>query len=418
MSPKTAAVAREPGRRSRRTSSDVEDAILRATLDILHEVGFEELTIEAVAARSGAAKTAVYRRWPSKVPLVVEALTRAHPEPAAPGTGDLRTDMIALWADVTGRGHGSIERLLPVVVTYLVKDDDLAAQLRERYFQPRLQAAYAMLSQAAARGQIRADADPELAFDLLLGPLAYRWLRGSPPDEETISRLVDLALQGLAPPRPLPMPGREPREARWEVPMPESISARALVRSWHPDRTSARRVPAPAPQTRPAAGEIGRAQGPTAEMTRDERGTGPIRAIVVLLALASDDRDATVLVLASAAEAQPDGMPAAFSPGPLTEAERRILRYLPTNLSAPEIAEELTCSVNTVKTHIRHVYAKLGANSRSEAVKRARALDMFASTRGVLDAAAVGVAAPAAGTLCHGPGTRGRAAGTTVRSAE
>jgi AcrR family transcriptional regulator len=181
----------------------LEDAILRATLDILHEAGFEELTIEAVAARSGAAKTAVYRRWPSKVPLVVEALTRARPEPAVPGTGDLRTDMIALWADVSGRGHDSIERLLPVVVTYLVKDDDLAAQLRERYFQPRLQAAYAMLAQAATRGQIRADADPELAFDLLLGPLAYRWLRGSPPDEETISRLVDLALQGLAPPRPL-----------------------------------------------------------------------------------------------------------------------------------------------------------------------------------------------------------------------
>ena len=160
MSPKSAAVAREPGHRSRRTSSDVEDAILRATRDILHEVGFEELTIEAVAARSGAAKTAIYRRWPSKVPLVVEALTRPLPEPAVPDTGDLRNDMIALWVDVTGRGQGSIERLLPVVAAYLTTGDDLMAQLRERYFEPRLQAAYAMLHRAAARGEIRADVDP------------------------------------------------------------------------------------------------------------------------------------------------------------------------------------------------------------------------------------------------------------------
>jgi LuxR family transcriptional regulator, maltose regulon positive regulatory protein len=55
--------------------------------------------------------------------------------------------------------------------------------------------------------------------------------------------------------------------------------------------------------------------------------------------------------------------PAAFPPGPLAEAERRILRYLRTNLSVPEIAAELFCSVNTVKTHIRHMYAKLGARS-------------------------------------------------------
>ena len=58
--------------------------------------------------------------------------------------------------------------------------------------------------------------------------------------------------------------------------------------------------------------------------------------------------------------ARPDGMPSAFPPAPLTEAESRVLRYLPTNLSAPEIAAELFCSVNTVKTLIRHVYAKLG----------------------------------------------------------
>ena len=197
MRPKSAAVAREPGHRSRRTSSDVEEAILAATLEILDETGFEDLTIEAVAARSGAAKTAVYRRWPSKVPLVVEALTRSGPRFEVPDTGSLRTDLIALWRNVAAGGQRSVERLLPVVTTYLDSGDELMDQLRDRYFGPRLRASQVVIARAAARGEIRADADPELAFDMLFGPLAYRWLRGSPPDEDTISRLTGLALKGL-----------------------------------------------------------------------------------------------------------------------------------------------------------------------------------------------------------------------------
>lgn len=68
---------------------------------------------------------------------------------------------------------------------------------------------------------------------------------------------------------------------------------------------------------------------------------------------------------------------------PLTHSEIRVLRYLPTNLPAPEIADELSLSVNTVRTHMRHLYAKLGTHSRSQAVERARALSLLApSSRG------------------------------------
>lgn len=198
--PKTAAADPTPGRRSRRTSGDVEAAILAATLEVLDEVGFKDLTVEAVAARAGAAKTAVYRRWPSKVPLVVEALARSEPGLPPPDTGNLRTDIFQLWTGLTGTGRRSLERILPVVTAYLNDDDDLMAEFLNRYFQPRLQAMHTLMTRAAARGEIRADADPELAFDLLLGPLAYRWLRGLPPDDETIRRLTGLALEGLEPP--------------------------------------------------------------------------------------------------------------------------------------------------------------------------------------------------------------------------
>jgi LuxR family transcriptional regulator, maltose regulon positive regulatory protein len=64
----------------------------------------------------------------------------------------------------------------------------------------------------------------------------------------------------------------------------------------------------------------------------------------------------------------------------LTHGETRVLHYLPTNLSAPEIAGELYLSVNTVKTHQRHLYQKLGARSRTQAVEQARALGLIASS--------------------------------------
>jgi LuxR family maltose regulon positive regulatory protein len=68
---------------------------------------------------------------------------------------------------------------------------------------------------------------------------------------------------------------------------------------------------------------------------------------------------------------------------PLSQGEMRVLRYLPTKLSAPEIAGELYLSVNTVKTHMRHLYDKLGVHRRHEAVEQARALGLLApSPRG------------------------------------
>ena len=200
MTARPPAVAGQPGHRSRRASEDVEEAILTATLEILDESGFEGLTVEKVAARAGAAKTAVYRRWPSKIPLVVEALTRAQPDLPVPDTGDLRTDMIRIWQSASSGGARYIERILPVVTAYLNSNDELMAQVRDRYFRPRLEAMQAVVARATARGEVAPGTDPELAFDLLFGPLVYRFVRGSPPDDETIGRLVGLALQGLGSP--------------------------------------------------------------------------------------------------------------------------------------------------------------------------------------------------------------------------
>jgi LuxR family maltose regulon positive regulatory protein len=65
---------------------------------------------------------------------------------------------------------------------------------------------------------------------------------------------------------------------------------------------------------------------------------------------------------------------------PLSASEARILRFLPTNLSAPEIAGQLSVSVNTIRTHMRHLYEKLGVHSRTEAVEQARAFGLLAQS--------------------------------------
>jgi LuxR family maltose regulon positive regulatory protein len=79
----------------------------------------------------------------------------------------------------------------------------------------------------------------------------------------------------------------------------------------------------------------------------------------------------------AASSAAPPGEPLSLRE-PLSQAETRVLHYLPTNLPVPEIAGQLSLSANTVRTHIRHVYEKLGAHSRTEAVERARALSLLA----------------------------------------
>jgi DNA-binding CsgD family transcriptional regulator len=78
----------------------------------------------------------------------------------------------------------------------------------------------------------------------------------------------------------------------------------------------------------------------------------------------------------------PTGPPPPWPAEPLTVSETRVLRYLPTNMGAPEIAAELFLSANTVKTHLRHLYRKLGAHNRREAVQRARAIGLLTAPSG------------------------------------
>ena len=90
---------------------------------------------------------------------------------------------------------------------------------------------------------------------------------------------------------------------------------------------------------------------------------------------------ADILDVMRGASSTPEDLPVPPQAEQLSPGELRVLRYLPTNLTRPEIAAELSVSVNTVSTHIRRIYAKLGADDRSAAVRRSRELRLLAASR-------------------------------------
>ena len=129
-------------------------------------------------------------------------------------------------------------------------------------------------------------------------------------------------------------------------------------------------------QTLVRLGQHERAEQVLADLAEDERASAEMRTAVAALLLEARARD-TLGDQAAAGRVLERA---------LTDSETRVLRYLPTHLTAPEIANELYLSVNTVSTHTRHLYAKLGVHSRHEAVDRARALGLLApSTRRAQD---------------------------------
>ena len=187
--------------RGRRRSERSHEAILAATQELLVERGYPEVTIEGIAARAGVGKQTIYRWWPSKAALVLEAYlagSEAVPAPAAKPT--VRQDvrallgwLIAVLAEPTGG------RVVAGLVGDLQHDADLAEGFHRDVVPARREAMLAALERGRARGEVRADADLELAVDALHGGVFYRLLlSGEPLDDAFARRLADQVLAGIA----------------------------------------------------------------------------------------------------------------------------------------------------------------------------------------------------------------------------
>jgi len=188
----------DAGTKSRSARSD--KAILDATRELLAEGGVRELTVERVAARSGVAKTTIYRRWRGKDELALAVLIdMVENVVATPGLGDTRKELIAFVnAAVKILGSTLMGRVMQGLVSDLATDPELAKAFRERIVAMRLGEVRRLIGLGIERGDLRPDADPELAHELLFGPVYYRLLlSGAPLDKGLGERIVDAVLPSL-----------------------------------------------------------------------------------------------------------------------------------------------------------------------------------------------------------------------------
>ncbi|MGH2718376.1 MAG: TetR/AcrR family transcriptional regulator, partial [Actinomycetota bacterium] len=198
--------ARPPGRPR---SPQVERAILDATLDLLAVEGFARLSVDGIALRAGVGKATIYRRWATKLDLVLAAVGELsrHPLPELT-TGSTRDDLVTLLRHMIQALTSTIAgRILPGLIAEIARSPGLAGALNDFWITRR-----ALMLEVLARGEVQGDLpaglDHELIADLLYGPVHYRFLisgaplgadEGADPVCDLAERLVDAVLWRIGP---------------------------------------------------------------------------------------------------------------------------------------------------------------------------------------------------------------------------
>lgn len=167
----------------------IDAAILRATAELLVEIGYSSITMAAVAERAGTTKTALYRRWSSKAELVHEAAFPAAPTAIETPPGDITADIRAMIDAARAVFTSPLVRAaLPGLISDMVADAELNARVRER-FTGAFAAVRTRLADAVERGEVHSDIDPNRLVEVIGGTTLLRILMW--PDEPLEAEWVD-----------------------------------------------------------------------------------------------------------------------------------------------------------------------------------------------------------------------------------
>ncbi|MBH8556274.1 TetR/AcrR family transcriptional regulator [Nostocaceae cyanobacterium CENA357] len=155
-------------------STEAHQAMLQATLELLAEVGFDAMSIDAIATRAGVGKPTIYRRYSGKEELVADAIESVRQDVVIPNTGNLWGDIDEL---IKNAGQISLSPLGRKTVAMIISSASSNSRFAEiywtKYLQPRRQAFAVVLERAKARNEIQADLDPGLVFDSMSGIMLY-----------------------------------------------------------------------------------------------------------------------------------------------------------------------------------------------------------------------------------------------------
>jgi AcrR family transcriptional regulator len=197
--PATEAGVEPAVRRGRPRNESCSAAILSATIELVAEVGFAALTVDAVSARAGVGKATIYRRWASKEALMLDAWMSCSPTVAVPDTGSLRADLQTLFVGVDRPlNDPTLQRVLPQMIAASRTDPEVREAYRS-FVAERRKPVRTVLERAVARGELAADTDLQMVGDLLVAPMMYRWLiTEGPVDDAFVGHVIDVVLAGLA----------------------------------------------------------------------------------------------------------------------------------------------------------------------------------------------------------------------------
>jgi AcrR family transcriptional regulator len=153
--------------------------ILAAALEVLEEAGFGNTTTDAIAERAGASKATIYRWWPNKGAVLIEALReQVAQETPFPDTGDVRRDVHEQLQDFIKLLTGQRGRIFKAFIAAAQSDPDFAEAFRRVWIRPRREQAQAVLRRHIVAGRLPANTDLEVVMDAIYGPIYFRLLAG------------------------------------------------------------------------------------------------------------------------------------------------------------------------------------------------------------------------------------------------
>lgn len=173
-----------------------EQAILDAAIDLLAEIGYDAMTIEAVATRARSSKATIYRRWPGKAELVAEAMSRRS-QPTLeelPDTGSLRGDLLALAQRMLDSIDGVDGGLMCGLATAVRNDAQFGRLMASNLHEIKLRPIAAIVARAQARGELPPGVDPSLVLQVAPGVALFHQISGEPLDAAFAEHLVDRVL--------------------------------------------------------------------------------------------------------------------------------------------------------------------------------------------------------------------------------
>lgn len=186
--------------RGRRRSSESEEAILTATLQLLKIKPLRDITIEAIAQKAGVGKMTIYKWWPSKAYVALDAFRKTMNKAILlPDTGNAERDLAKLLDSVMSFYASSTGRIFGQFLAESQSDPEFAALFRERFLWPRRKAAGELLDRAMKRGEIDAKLDREIVLDLMFGPMVFRLMAGHGPLNKTeADAMISILFRGIA----------------------------------------------------------------------------------------------------------------------------------------------------------------------------------------------------------------------------